>query len=77
MNGIVPRPALVFRGWANEAEDVVKALTAAGIPSESVETLVPAIIGGNLLVCEVFVQQTYLARAHRTVEPIVRARKRI
>jgi hypothetical protein len=64
--------ALAFRGWRAETDEVVEALRVAGITPEVVETTVPAIIGGALLVCESYVQARNLQSALRIVAPIVR-----
>lgn len=77
IDGPSSRRALAFRGWASEADEVVKALTAAGIVTEIMETAVPALIGGVLMVSEVFVRVADLAPALRTVAPIVRGQKPI
>jgi len=68
---------LLYRGWAKEADEVAQTLTAVGIASEQVETIVPAIIGGNLMVCEVFVQATDWAAGDRAVAATVGGRKKI
>ena len=68
---------VVFRGWATEVDHVAKALSDEGIPSERLETLVPAIIGGSLLVCEIFVQVSDFRRACRVVARVVGGAARV
>ena len=75
MNRTSSGRALVFRGWGSDADHVVKVLNDAGIPNECVRTPVPAIIGGHLLVCEVFVGAADLAAAERAVTPSLEHRK--
>ena len=71
------RRALLYRGWPAEADEIVKTLTSIGIATELVDTSIPAIIGGHLAVCEVFVQGMDLAAAERAVAPILKASRSI
>jgi hypothetical protein len=71
MNGSTSGNRVVFRGWVSESEDVMRTLTALGIAAEMREAIVPAIIGGSLIVCEVSVSAVDFTAAQRLLASVV------
>jgi hypothetical protein len=66
--------AIVFRGWGDEADNVRVALTTAGVLSDAEETMIPSILGGVLIVSEVFVDVTDLTAARQVIMQCRRSR---
>jgi hypothetical protein len=56
---------IIFRGWPVDADRVTRNLLAAGVPCDQVDAVVPFILGGSLLVSEVFVD---IANARRAAD---------